>query len=175
MQCRNLEERLSELRRMVERNGGKVADFDKHAALKDLEYKVATGRTTINKLKEQVGAARAQVSFVVGCLSMVSDRTNAIVCRCVVSFQPDFPSPCLRSQEKAKSSRWNRRWWTKFGGLSKLGAFLRRHRAGIPNSSQISSGSSLGKPNRLSMPSLFTSIPRHPCPESLPGSVTRLP
>jgi hypothetical protein len=89
---------------MVERNGGKVADFDKHAALKDLEYKVATGRTAINKLKEQVGAARAQVSFVVGCLSMVSDRTNAIVCRCMVTFQPDF-SLTLPETREAKKRR----------------------------------------------------------------------
>jgi hypothetical protein len=75
-QCRNLEERLTELRRMVEQNGGKVADFDKHAALKELEYKVASGRTAINQLKEQVGAGRAKASFVVNCFSMVSDQTK---------------------------------------------------------------------------------------------------
>lgn len=39
---------------MVERNGGKVADFDKYATLKDLEYRVATGMAAADKLKAQV-------------------------------------------------------------------------------------------------------------------------
>lgn len=54
LQCQSLEGRLKELRALVERNGGKVADFDKYAALKDLEYRVATGRAAADKLKAQV-------------------------------------------------------------------------------------------------------------------------
>ncbi|GAQ89631.1 kinesin-related protein [Klebsormidium nitens] len=59
--CHSLEGRLKELRTLVDRNGGKVTDFDKYAALKDLEYRVATGRAAADKLKAQVAQLEGQL------------------------------------------------------------------------------------------------------------------